>query len=52
MSVQIALTYIRLVHDTFTVLFDKLAMDFGRANDFRVQKSNHRMHLTIGGISE
>jgi hypothetical protein len=25
-------------------------MDFGRANVFRVQKSNHRTHLTIDGL--
>jgi hypothetical protein len=34
-------------HLSFSIHFDKLAMDFGRANVFRVQKSNHRNHLTI-----
>jgi hypothetical protein len=45
-------THIPLVRDTFPIHFDKLAKDFGRANVFRVQKSNHRTHLIISGISD
>jgi hypothetical protein len=46
------LMHIPLVHDTFPIHFDKLAMDFSRANVFHVQKSNHQTHLTICGISD
>jgi hypothetical protein len=45
------LMHIPLVHDTFPVLFSELEIDFGREDVFRVQKSNHLMHLTIGWIS-
>jgi hypothetical protein len=38
------------VHDTFPVPFDKLAIDFSRANVSCVQKSNHQMHLTISEL--
>jgi hypothetical protein len=44
------LTHIPLVHDTALIHFNVLVMDFGWVNVFRVQKSNHQMHLTIGGI--
>jgi hypothetical protein len=33
------ITHIPLVHDTFPILFDKLVMDFGRADVSRIQKS-------------
>jgi hypothetical protein len=46
------LTHIPLIHDTFPIHFDKLAMDFSKVNIFRFQKSDHRTHLTIGGISD
>jgi hypothetical protein len=35
------LTHIPLVPNTFPTHFDKLAMDFGRVNASRIQKSNH-----------
>jgi hypothetical protein len=40
------------VHDTLPIHFNKLAMDFGRANVFCVQLSNHWMHLTTSEISD
>jgi hypothetical protein len=51
------LTHIPLIHDTFPMHFDKLVMDFGRANVFRVQKSNRisagRMFFAFkNGITE
>jgi hypothetical protein len=46
------LMHIPLIHDTFTIHLDKMAMDFGRANVFHVKKLNHGMHLTVGGISD
>jgi hypothetical protein len=45
------LMHIPLVHDTFPMLFNELAVDFGREDVFRVQKSNLQMHLTIGWIN-
>jgi hypothetical protein len=44
------LTHIPLVHDTFPIHFDKLAMDFGRLNVFSVQKSNHRCTSQSAGL--
>jgi hypothetical protein len=41
-----------LVHDSFPIHFDKLAMDFDRANVFVFQKSKHWMHLIIGSNSD
>jgi hypothetical protein len=46
------LTHIPLIDDTFPIHFNKFEMAFGRANVFRVQKSNHQMHLTISWISD
>jgi hypothetical protein len=49
---QMTLTHVPLVHDTFPIHINKLAMDFGRVNDFRIQKCNHRTHLTTDGIGD
>jgi hypothetical protein len=48
MGIQILLMSIPLVQDTFPAQFDKLAMGFGRADVYHVQKSYHRIHLKIG----
>lgn len=39
-----------LIHDTFPIHFNKLEMNFGRANVFRIQKSNYPTHLKIHGM--
>jgi hypothetical protein len=44
------LMHIPLVHDTFPIHFDKLAMDFGRANAFRVQKSITERTSQLAGL--
>jgi hypothetical protein len=43
--------YIPLVPDTFPIHFDKLALDFGTTNVFRIQQSYQGTQLTIGGTS-
>jgi hypothetical protein len=46
------LMHIPLIHDSYPICFDKLAMDFGKAIVFLFQKSKHRMHLIIGSTSD
>jgi hypothetical protein len=40
-----SLMHIPLIHDTFSLYFNKLMMDISRANVFHIQKSNHSVHL-------
>jgi hypothetical protein len=46
------LMHIPLIHDTLSIHFNKLAIDFGRENVFHVQKSNYRTYLTISRIND
>jgi hypothetical protein len=44
------LMHISLIHYTFPIDTDKLAIDFGRTKVFYIQKSGHQVHITIGRI--
>jgi hypothetical protein len=37
---------------SFSIHFDKLAVDFGRVIIFHIKKLNHQMHLTISGFGD